>query len=223
VGLALCGAWIRDRRIVEPLLVLGLAYASLTSVRHSTIFVVVAAPLIAAELSVYWRSWVARQPRGSTARVLEALSTEKSPAFSRSSVWAAAGLAAIFVWTPSSQWPANFDGKMFPVEMARRHPEIASARIFTTEQWADYLLFRNYPRQRVFYDDRSLYGEKMFRAVQDLLNGTQGWEATLDHYGTELVLIQPRSALAPRLRESSHWKIIDQDSTAELFARRESE
>jgi len=50
-GLALCGLYLRRRRFVEPLLLGGTAYASLISVRHSTVFVVLASPLIAAELA----------------------------------------------------------------------------------------------------------------------------------------------------------------------------
>ena len=94
----------------------------------------------------------------------------------------------------------------------------------TLEQQAkiDYLLLRNYPRQTVFYDDRSFYGEKMFRSVQGLLNGAPGWQKTLDEYHTDLVLVAPNSVLSARLQESSTWLVIDQDTTAELFARRES-
>jgi hypothetical protein len=219
-GLALCGLFLREKRFFEPLLILGLSYASLTSLRHSTIFVVVVAPIVAARLSIYWRGWLAVQPRHSAARILDDLSTEKRAAFGRSSVWAVAGLAAIFLWTPTSQWPADFDAAMFPVEIATRHPELATGRVFATEQWADYLLLRNYPGQRVFYDDRSFYGETMFRAVQSVLNGAPGWQATLDRYAANLVLIEPRSALSARLRDSPAWTLVDQDTTAELFARR---
>jgi len=218
-GLALCGLFLSQRRIVEPLLILGLAYASLTSVRHSTIFVVIVAPLIAAELSKYWQNWVDRQPRRSAARILDALSTEKRPAFSRASLWMLAGLAAIFFLTPEGQWPSGFDRELFPVEMAAKHPELASSRVFTSEQWADYLLLRNYPRQTVFYDDRSFYGEKMFRAVQNLLNGGAGWQAALDRYHTDLVLIPTGSALSARLHESPAWSAVDKNNTAELFVR----
>ena len=126
-------------------------------------------------------------------------------------------MVAIFLWAPAEQWPANFDPEMFPVEIAARHPELATKRVFTTEQWADYLLLRNYPRQTVFYDDRSFYGEKMFRTVQGLLNGAAGWQKTLDRYHTDLVLIEPKSALSARLRESSTWMVVDQNTTAELF------
>jgi hypothetical protein len=219
-GLALCGLFLRRKRWVEPLLILGLAYASLTSVRHSTIFVVLVAPMIAAELSVYWRAWLAGQPRNSAARILDGLSTEKLPAFSRSSAWVVAGLAAIFLWTPAAQWPTGFDHELFPVELTARHPELATARLFTNDQWADYLLYQNYPHQKVFYDDRNFYGAKMYQAVSGLLNGSRGWAATLDRYQTSLVLIQSGSPLSARLRESPQWAVIDQDSTAELFARR---
>ncbi len=221
-GLALCGLFIRQKRIVEPLLILGLGYASLTSVRHSTVFVVLVAPIIVAELSVYWRAWQERQPRTSAARALDTLSTEKRPAFSRNSVWLLAGLAAIFLWSPAEQWPADFDKDMFPVEIAAEHPELATKRLFTTEQWADYLLLRNYPRQTVFYDDRSFYGEQMFRTVQNLLNGSAGWQKALDQYGADLVLLPPNSALTARLRESPAWTVVDHNSTAELFERKES-
>jgi hypothetical protein len=37
------------------------------------------------------------------------------------------------------------------------------------------------------------------------------------------VLVQPNSALSTRLRESSGWTVVDQNSAAELFARRESQ
>jgi hypothetical protein len=218
--LTVSGFLIQKKRFVEPLLLLGTAYASLTSVRHSTIFVVLAAPVVAAELSAYWRAWVDRQPHNSAGRVLDQLSIEKRTAFDRSSLWAAAGLAAIFAWTPAGLWPTGFDHKLFPVELAARHPELATARVFASDQWADYLLYKNYPQQKVFYDDRNFYGAKMYQAVSGLMNGARGWAATLDQYQTTQVLTPAGSALSDRLRESPQWKLVDRDGTAELFARR---
>lgn len=220
LGLTVSGLLIHQKRLVEPLLLLGTAYASLTSVRHSTIFVVLAAPVIAAELSAHWRAWIDRQPRNSAARVLDQLSTEKRAAFARSSLWAVAGLAAIFVWTPTALWPTSFDHKLFPVELAARHPDLATARVFSSDQWADYLLYKNYPRQKVFYDDRNFYGARMYQAVNGLMNGARGWAATLDQYQTTYVLTPPDSPLSDRLRESAQWKLVDHDETAALFARR---
>jgi hypothetical protein len=219
-GLALCGLYLSRRRFVEPLLLIGTAYASLTAIRHSTIFVVLAAPMIAIELSRYWQSWVASQPRRSAARILDDLSSEKRAAFSRNSIWLIAGLAAIFLWSPQELWPTGFDKEMFPVDIAARHPELAATRLFTPDQWADYLLYANYPRQKVFYDDRAFYGEKMYRDVNALLSAQPDSLMPLDRYQTTRVLIQTSSPLSKLLSESPAWQEIDHDTTAELFARR---
>ena len=218
-GVALCGWYARQKRFVEPLLLLGTAYASLTSVRHSTVFVVLAAPMVATEVSRCWRAFVENQPRTSAARMLANLSAEKHAAFSRASIWAVLGLAAVFIWSPASLWPSGFDAELFPVTLAARHPELATSRVFTSDQWANYLLFQNYPRQQVFYDDRNFYGVKMYQDVNGLLSGSRGWAATLDHYGADRVLTETNSPLSQRLRESAAWAVADQDSTAELFVR----
>jgi hypothetical protein len=217
VGLGICGLLLRQRKYADALLIVAFAYESLISVRHSTVFVIVAAPLIARELSAYWRRWVASRPRNSTARVLDDLSEQKRAAFSRSSVWVVAGLAAIFFCAPAAQWPTGFDREMFPVDLAARHPELASARVFTTEQWADYLLFRNYPRQKDFYDDRAVYGADMFRPVAAALAGQPGWDRLLAKYHTDLVLLPPGTGLSGVLEQNPGWLLIDHDKTALLF------
>jgi hypothetical protein len=176
--------------------------------------------MIAIELSHYWQSWVANQPRASAARILDGLSSEKRVAFSRNSIWLLAGLAAIFLWSPQGLWPTGFDKEMFPIEISARHPELATTRLFTPDQWADYLLYANYPRQKVFYDDRAFYGEKTYREVNALLTAQPGSLAALDRYQANHVLIQSHSPLSALLRDSPSWQMIDQDSTAELFARR---
>jgi hypothetical protein len=109
---------------------------------------------------------------------------------------------------------------MFPVDIAARHPELAATRLFTPDQWADYLLYANYPRQKVFYDDRAFYGEKMYRDVNALLSAQPDSLMPLDRDQTTRVLIQTSSPLSKLLSESPAWQEIDHDTTAELFARR---
>ena len=93
------------------------------------------------------------------------------------------------------------------------------SRVFTSDQWANYLLLQNYPQQKVFYDDRNFYGAKMYQSVSGLMNGARGWADTLNQYQTSHVLTPTGSALADRLRESKEWKLVDGDATAELYAR----
>lgn len=218
-GVAIAGALIGRKQFAEPLVILGLAFASLNSLRHSTVFVIAAAPIVARELSRIWQAWVARQPRNSSARILEDLSEQRQGSLNRSTLWSLAAVAAIALWTPASAWPSGFDPTMFPVEMTARHPELATARVFTTDQWADYLIYANYPRQKVFYDDRMFYGARMYRQVSDFLNGKAGSQMLLDEYRADSVLIETDSPAAALLRSDPGWKISDQDSTSSLFVR----
>src|SRR5258708_2009594 len=59
-----------------------------------------------------------------------------------------------------SGWAGGLRLGSFAVAVARSHLEVlGSSRVLTTDQWGDYLIFRNYPRQRVFVDGRSdFYG-----------------------------------------------------------------
>ena len=55
-----------------------------------------------------------------------------------------------------------------------------SARIFTHDQWGDYLIYRLYPAHKVFIDGRSdFYGDDFEKKYLDVLNVKYGWEKTL--------------------------------------------
>jgi hypothetical protein len=219
-ALALVGRLLERREFADAIVLLALAYASLTSVRHATIFVIAALPIVARELSVLLGGFSARASRGSTVAILARISRETRGAltsFSLMPVWA---LAAILFLTPASQWPSSFDRSLFPVAVAQRNAgRLALGRTFAPEQWSDYLLFVNYPRQRVFFDDRSLYGESMFRQVAALMAGRPDSPAVLDQYRVDRVLIPPQSSLAAVLGATPGWTEIDRDTTAVLFER----
>ena len=64
-GLASTTTLIRRKHLVEPLWIVFLAYCSLTSARHLTIYVLVAGPIIAVELSGWWSSLTSTGAKGS--------------------------------------------------------------------------------------------------------------------------------------------------------------
>lgn len=218
LGLGICGLLIRKKRFADVLPLLVFAYASLISVRHSTVFVIIAMPIVARELTGYWEAWAANRGRNSTVAVMKQISTAGRPSLMRNSVWPVLAMLALFLLLPASYWPSGFDDRLFPVKMVQRHgPELASERLFTHDQWADYLLYVNYPRQRVFYDDRSLYGERMFRKVAGILDQRPGWRESLEQYKVALVLCPSQSALGSGLAEAPGWSLVDRDATALLY------
>ena len=70
------------------------------------------------------------------------------------------------------------------------------ARIFTNDEWGDYLIYSLYPRHLVFVDGRSdFYGDDFEEKYIDVLNVKYGWEQTLSRFGMDTILLPPeRSA-----------------------------
>lgn len=220
VGLAVCSLLLMRRKITETLWILFFAYCSLVSVRHVPLFLIVATPIIAIELSRHWSNWVAGMSSKATPRILDDLSTRLSLSARHTSIWAP--VAVMLMAMPNGlAWPTDFPDEMHPVKMASRHNDLlTSTRLFTTDQWADYLIYKNYPKQRVFFDDRhQFYGEKFVREYAAILNGLPKWKTLLDQYKIETVLCDAGTSLAALLSQDPGWRKVDEDKLAALFVR----
>jgi len=223
LGLVIVGFLLKQKRITEALWLLLLAHSALTSVRHAPIFAAVAAPLVAVELTRGWRAWTAGLPKSSIRGIVRRLEQDLEPTFRRMSVWPAVVVVAlVFVDAPIT-WPRDFPSEGFPTAMVHRNAELLqSARLFTTDQWADYLIYCFYPRQRVFIDGRSdFYGETLGSQYLHLLQGASDWQAILKQHGFQLALVPASWPLASMLKLDPAWQVIQEDSRSVLF-RRES-
>ena len=155
-GVALVAWLLWQKQFASALLILFWAHAALTSVRHIPIYVLVVAPLLGRQATQLWDHWAASAKRGSLRSILDAVAREHTPGLARTSLWAPALVVALALFSFGWNWPDDFPAGKFPVAMVGHHAaRIAAARIFTTDSWADYLTFRNYPRQRIFFDGRS--------------------------------------------------------------------
>ncbi len=97
----------------------------------------------------------------------------------------------------------------------RSHP---SARIFTNDEWGDYLIWSLYPSNQVFVDGRSdFYGDDFENKYLDVLNVKYGWEKTLGRFGVDTILLPPDAPLAGALKESSRWRAVYDDGVALVF------
>jgi len=216
-GLAVAGLLVTKRRYTQTLLLIAFGYLALTSVRHIPIYAIVAVPVIVRELSSIWSEWVGRQPPKSTAAVLDEMSLAANDRMLPISLWSLAGLSAILVFSARSSWPKDFPSDRFPTEIAARDSaRLASSRLFTTDQWADYLMFKN-PAQRVFLDDRSLYDPKIIADAHTLMDAGPGWKQLIDKYQIGSVLVPVETSLASALTEDRHWTLTDQNSNSRLF------
>lgn len=221
VGLVLCGLFLKRKEIRPALLILAWAHMALVSVRHIPLFVVICAPFAAAELSRLWGAAAEGRSERSASRILWTLGTELAPSFRRHSLWSPVAVAALIWLTPAPKWPADFPASVFPVAIVKAESSrLATARVFTSDQWADYLIYKNWPPQRVFFDGRSdFYGPEIGAEYLKLLTGRRGWEEIFDKYGFHLALVPIKWPLVPLLELHPAWRKVREDEVGVLYER----
>ncbi len=219
-GLALTPILFQRKQFAAVVMVVFWAHAALASTRHVPLYAVVAAPLIAAEVTWLWARSSAHFGQGSVGGILRDCLNDFSRGAGRSSVWVPVLLLCLsaFHW----DWPEDFPSTKFPVRaVAKRAVVIVCARrILTTDQWGDYLIYHLYPRGRVFVDGRSdFYGPGIGRQYLDLLNAAPNWEQTLNANAFDLALLPVDWPLVRLMECRTDWHIGYRDSQAVLLER----
>jgi hypothetical protein len=221
-GLIAAGSLFRRRRIAEGLWILVFAYLALSSVRHVPVFVAVTIPLIAAEVASWWQAFTQGAPKNSLAGILNQMAADSAPQFRRTSMWPAAFVAALVSIGQPIKWPSDFPAQLFPVAMVHAHEsQIAAARVLTTDQWGDYLIFLHPERQKVFVDGRSdFYGPEVGNEYIRLVNGGWDWERLMNKYKFDLALLPVELPIVQLLKQSPAWRVAQDDGKHVLLVLR---
>jgi hypothetical protein len=221
-GLLVSGVHLSRKRFVGPLLLLFWAHSSLVSARHLPLYCAVAAPLVAGWLAELWSKWTEGRKKSSFAGIMDGLAADTSPSMRRMSLWAVLPLIWLAVTTQPLHWPADFPKELFPVETLEKHrASVAGHRVFTEDQWADYLIYKLYPQQRVFFDGRSdFYGYDLGKEYLAVMRAEHNWGAVLDKYGIDVVLAPSSWALCSVLKLAPGWRLVDDNGKVLLFERR---
>lgn len=221
-AVAVSGVMIARRQFVAPLWILFWAHASLQSARHIPLFAGVALPFVAAELQRVWNLWSSRAGKRSAPAVLGALADEAAPQLRRMSALPVVLLALVALRVLPFAYFTDFPEARFPTGMVARHASLlAGARIYTQDQWADYLIYREWPKVRVFFDGRSdFYGGETATEYLQAMDGRPGWNKVLEKYRFDTVLVPPSAPLASLLKMSADWQLVDDDGQAVLFRKR---
>ena len=221
----LLGGWLlARRRVADALLLVLWGHMALMSVRHVPVFALVCAPVVAVELSRLWAGWVVRHSPHSPWSIVWTIASEMGPSFRRFSLWALAVAGAVWLLTPAASRPKDFPESSFPVSMVQKEStRIISARVFTTDQWGDYLIYRGWPSQKVFIDGRSdFYGRALGDDYLALMNGRRGWENLFRKYDFTIALIPLHWPLVALLDRDQSWRKVREDKLGVLFERIES-
>jgi len=204
----------------EGVLALAWGFASLRSARHIPLFALAAAPVIATEAARWWCENASRQRAGAVSRVLWSLSQDLGRCRG-ATVWLA--VAAVTAVAAPRGLELDFPDGRFPVQAVEQHAQsLASARVLTSDQWADYLIYRLFPRQRVFFDGRSdFYGPALGGEYRELMAAAPGWREVLRRHGFDRALLPRDWPLSTILDREPGWRRVYEDAAGSLFVREE--
>jgi hypothetical protein len=211
----------------EPLLLLMWAHAALLSTRNIPIFMIIAAPQAAAVIELWLQrlpeldvaGWLRRSGVKFNQVAASMTETDRIGRWHPISMAGALGvIALLYAPHPPEKFRPEFDPKSFPVAAVQKLHLDPSQRIFTFDQWGDYLIYRLYPQTKVFMDGRSdYYGSAFNQKYLDVITVNYGWESTLTRFGVDTVLMPPGSPLAGALKESARWRVVYDDGIAVVF------
>jgi hypothetical protein len=225
---AAAACWhVAQGKFTEAVLLLVWAHGGLLAGRNIPLFMIVAAPPVAAAV----QQWLDRIPEWNVAQWVRRLAaginrvaarTAETEAIGRWHLISLGGMALIaaliYAPHPPKKFRAEFDPKSFPVGALTVLGKDPSARIFTKDQWGDYVIWSLYPGHKVFVDGRSdFYGDEFEEKVLDVFNVKYGWEKTLGRFGVNTILLPPDTPLAGALKESSRWRVVYDDGVALVF------
>ena len=222
-------AWfvVKRRDFVPLVLIAGWAHLALFASRNIPLFAIVAAPFVAQAfyemLSGLERAqvaaWLPRAVTGFRTAAAEFSETDQHWRLHLASA-AAAVVVALLIANPNAtgKLKPEYDPDMYPAKALSVLRADPGSRIFTDDEWGDYLLYHLYPGHKVFVDGRSdFYGQDFEQKYFDVMQVKYDWEQSLNRYKVDTIVLSTKTALASTIKESSHWRTIYDDSVAIVF------
>ena len=231
LGLILMVRLIRRRELASALLLLAWAHASLLSVRHVPLFMIVSAPLIARELTLF----IAEGARSGNTwlKAIHSMgedyggskpsaSSASAPAFSWLPVAAVVMIASMLhLRADSYRWKAQFPEVRFPIAACDAlEDRLAGRRVLSSDQWSDYLIYNFYPKVKVFFDGRSDFYAPSIRAdYLQLIGSGWRWEEIVDRYEFDAALLPLDWPLTSTMKLHPDWAVVYDDGLAVYLER----
>jgi len=211
----------------EAVLYLMWAHAGLLASRNIPLFGIIATPMVATALDAWLAklptleiaSWLKSAGRKYLAIAAETAETDAIPRWHLASIAGVALVAALlFAPAPPPRFRSEYDPKAYPAGAIAMLQKDRGARIFTNDEWGDYLIYKLYPKHQVFVDGRSdFYGDDFVQKYLDVMNVKYDWQQTLGSFGINTILLSPSAPLAGALKESSRWRLVYDDGVALVF------
>jgi len=228
-GGACAAVWYASRGNYRVLILTAVwGHAALLSVRNVPLCAIIVSPYVAGALDYGLRrvpdlkvaAWLTRTA-GKLVRKLDDIG--RMEAVGRWHLISAATTAIIgvlvFAPAPPRSFLPEYDSKSYPEAALKAQNFGPDSRIFATDEWGDYLIYRLWERgTKVFIDGRSdFYGREFEEKFLDTFNVRWGWQETLNRYGVNTILLPAAAPMTGALKESSRWRVVYDDGTTLVF------
>jgi hypothetical protein len=218
---------VKHRDFVPLVLMAGWAHLALFAARNIPLFGIVAAPFVGQAIYEMLGSlehsqvaaWLRRAISGFRTAAAEFSETDRHWRLYVPSVVIAA-IVALLIANPNAtgKLKPEYDPKRYPANALTLLRSDPGSRIFTDDEWGDYLLYQLYPGHKVFVDGRDdFYGQDFEQKYLDLMNVKYDWEKYLSQYRVDTIVLSTKTALASAIKESGHWRTVYDDTLAIVF------
>ena len=209
---------IKRLNLVELLLTLLFLHMSLYSARYIPLFGIIVAPIVTKQFGQ-----LLEDPKGKLVVFIrkKAAGFSKIDASASNFVWPAIGLIVVVLLAYSGRLVHNFDENIKPIAASKfLEQEPIAGNMFNNDEFGDYLIYRNYPAYKVFFDGRNdMYGVERFKEYIKVANFEPGWERKLEKYSITWIIFNSDSALSRFLIQNRDWSLIYADKVASIFLK----
>jgi hypothetical protein len=215
-------------RFGEAMLTLFWAQAAMHAARNLPIFALVATPCIVelirdvlmAARTMPVASWLRRAAASMECAIHDFDGLDSMPRTHLAAFVPLAALVFLLLNPPSEHFRASFGAETFPKVAALTAVDKIPGRVFTSDEWADYILYNSYPDARVFMDGRSdFYGADHGKTYQKIVQAEHNWQELLDRYQINRMVLPVAMPLVSAAKESRRWNITYDDGQAIVFHR----
>jgi hypothetical protein len=203
---------------IELGLVMLTTYMALYSARYIPLYAIITAPILLRiidrlkhDLPSISLRWLARRSANFS------LMDQKSVGY----IWLTGGILSVLTLAHMGRFNTEFDNRIFPAKAVDFiMAEKVSGNIFNNEEFGDYIIYKAWPKYKVFFDGRSdMYGASLGGEYLKVARTLPGWQDVLHKHQVDWVLFNTGSGLASLLNADPGWHLIYSDAVASIFVR----
>jgi hypothetical protein len=203
---------------IELGLVILTTYMALYSARYIPLYAIITAPILLRmvdrlkyDLPHNGVNWLSRRTRNFTLLDLRSIGY----------LWLTGGIMVVLTLAHMGRLHTDFDEKIFPTKAVDFiMAENVSGNIFNNEEFGDYIIYKAWPKYRVFFDGRSdMYGAALGGEYLKVARTLPGWQNVLQKHQIDWVFFNTGSILSSLLNTNPNWHLIYSDPVASIFVR----